>query len=53
MEMHLVHTNMKYLNNSAEALKNPDGLAVIGIFFTLDAPEALNAFEVKAAILKQ
>lgn len=45
LEMHLVHTNTKYVNNATEALYNADGLAVIGIFgFVI--PDYINeAFE--------
>lgn len=32
MEMHLVHMNMKY-STGEEALKHPDGIAVVAVFF--------------------
>ncbi len=44
--MHMVHTNVKYLDNSTEALQNSDGLAVVGVFFTESSSEDFEPFNV-------
>ena len=47
LEMHMVHINTKYANDSAKAMENLDGLAVVGIFFTNVNYEDFEGFDVR------